>query len=265
MKKRDLLIAAGLIAFGCLVGFGVKALADGIPSPNPLYYAGTLTENGALANGSHSITINLWLNPAPTTGETNLCATNVAGAPVVNGRFRIALASSCKAAINANPNTYVEVVDNGTSLGRASIGAVPYAVEADHAVNATNAVDGGSLSTALTSLQQSVTTLKGNLVAVGAYVTNNGTTATVANQLGGTWLTGATRVSAGDVTLQIATGFFPASNHELCVATPNANTTNGAFSATLPFVVDTGIQVNTFSGTTITDSDFLVVCVGPAP
>ena len=40
--------------------------------------------------------------------------------------------------LNANPDVYVEVLDQDTSLGLSKIGAVPYAVEADHAVNATN-------------------------------------------------------------------------------------------------------------------------------
>jgi hypothetical protein len=78
---------------------------------------------------------------------------------VTNGRFRIPLAASCKPAINANPNAYVEVIDGANSLGRAPIGAVPYAVEADHAVNATNAAsaayaaDAGHASTADTATQ----------------------------------------------------------------------------------------------------------------
>ncbi len=65
--------------------------------------------------------------------------TTVASTPVINGRFRIALDGSCKPAINANPDVYVELLDGTTSLGRSKIGAVPYAVEADHAVSAANA------------------------------------------------------------------------------------------------------------------------------
>ncbi|HXX68667.1 MAG TPA: hypothetical protein VEK07_15875 [Polyangiaceae bacterium] len=269
MKKRELFVAAGLLTVGGLVGFAVKALAQGIPSPNPLYYSGTLTEGGQLVNGSRPISINLWLNPTATTGESALCVTSVPSTPVVSGRFRVVLSTSCTAVIAANPNVYVEVVDNGTSLGRAPVGAVPYAVEAQSAVsatnatNATNAADGGALATAVSTLQQSVGTLQGNLVSYAAYVTNNGTPA-INLQVGGTWLTGVTRVSAGLVTLTIASGLFPATQHELCVATSNANTsTTQAATATLPFVLNTSVQVATFFGATATDSDFLIVCVGP--
>jgi hypothetical protein len=144
MNKRYVLIAVGLTAVGALAGFGVKALANGIPSPNPLYYSGTLTEGGQLANGMRAITVNLW--PDGTTMGTPLCQTVASTASVVNGRFKIALATTCKAVINQNNGVYVEVIDGATSLGRSPIGAVPYAVEADHAVNADNAADGGMLA-----------------------------------------------------------------------------------------------------------------------
>jgi hypothetical protein len=105
-----------------------------------------------LANGTRAITVNLW--PDGTTGGTPLCSTVASTTSVVNGRFRIALASSCKAIVNQNNNVYIEVIDGTTSLGRSPIGAMPYAVEADHAVNATTATaaayagDAGHASTA---------------------------------------------------------------------------------------------------------------------
>jgi hypothetical protein len=153
MNKRHVMMAVALTSAGALAGVGMKALADGIPSPNPLYYAGTLTLDGNLVSDpARSMKATLWTNPTPTVGETALCVTSVT-TPVLDGRFRIALDPSCKGAINANPNVYVEVVDNAVSLGRAKVGAVPFAVEADHAVSATNAVDGGGIASAITTLQ----------------------------------------------------------------------------------------------------------------
>jgi microcystin-dependent protein len=134
MNKRYLFIAAGLTTLGALAGFAVKAAADGIPSPNPLYYSGTLTEGGKVVNDTRAITVYLW--PDKTTTGTPLCQTVASTTNVVDGRFRIALDSSCKSAINQNANVYVEVVDGATSLGRAPLGAVPYAVEADRASGA---------------------------------------------------------------------------------------------------------------------------------
>ncbi len=157
MKTRTAFVAATLVCAGSLAGFELKSvLAAGIPTNNPLYYSGTLTEAGQPVNATRAITVNLWLNPSPVVGETALCVTNVASMPVVSGRFRIALDSNCVAAIHANPDAYVEVIDSGTTLGRMKIGAVPYAAEADHAVNATNATNaaaGGALATALSTLE----------------------------------------------------------------------------------------------------------------
>lgn len=137
MNRRRILAFLAVVAVG--TGFGLtihSVLADGIPTPNPLYYSGTLTEAGQLVSGQRAITVNLW--PDKTTQGTPLCSTVASSPPadVVNGRFRIALASACKIVVNQNPNVYVEVIDGATSLGRAPVGAVPYAVEADHAVTA---------------------------------------------------------------------------------------------------------------------------------
>src|SRR5262249_16350965 len=128
-----------------------RAYAEGVPVPNTLYYSGYLTDNGAPVVGPTAITIKLWASE--TGGATALCTTD-ATPDLKDGRFRIALASDCKQAVNANPNTWVEVIVGQKSLGlRAPIGAVPYAVEADHAVNAASATvaatanaPGGSLA-----------------------------------------------------------------------------------------------------------------------
>jgi hypothetical protein len=140
MNVRRAAIGAGLAGLGLAAGLGWKAVrASGIPDTSPLYYTGTLTENGVLINGTRDLTVNLWSAP---TGGTMLCQTLAAGATpaqVTNGRFRIALDASCKAAINQNNNASVEVFDGTTNLGRVPIGAVPYAVEADHAASASSA------------------------------------------------------------------------------------------------------------------------------
>lgn len=133
-------VAVGVFATGGLLGIRA-VLADGIPSANPLYYSGTLSEGGQLVTGTRAITINLW--PDGTTQGTPLCQTVTSTAPIVSGRFRIPLVSSCKTAINQNNSAWVEVIDGATSLGRAPIGAVPYAVESDHAVASDSADDAG--------------------------------------------------------------------------------------------------------------------------
>jgi hypothetical protein len=163
MSLRRTVLVAGLVGGGLVAGFGLKSvLAEGIPATNPLYYAGTLAEGGTLVNGTRDVTVNLW---SAQSGGTMLCQTLAAGqstATVTNGRFRIALDSSCKPAINQNNSAWVEVIDGATSLGRTPIGAVPYAVEADHAVSATNATSaanassGSTLATTISQIQGQV-------------------------------------------------------------------------------------------------------------
>jgi hypothetical protein len=176
MNKRPTLISLGLTTIGALAALGLKTVfAGGIPALMPLYYSGTLTEGGQLVTGTRAITVNLWSDGM--VGGSPLCTTVGSTANVVNGRFRIALASSCKAIVNQNNNVYVEVIDGATSLGRSPIGAVPYAVEADHAVNADNATNasnatnattattaqtaGGALQTSISQIQSAITALQG--------------------------------------------------------------------------------------------------------
>jgi hypothetical protein len=147
MKRLPTLLALAAIGLAGLAGFGLRTvLASGIPDMSPLYYAGTLTENGQVVSGQRAITINLWADG--TTGTTPLCQTVASAAQVTNGRFRIALATPCKAALNQNNNAWVEVIEGATTLGRSKIGAVPYAVEADHATDATHAATADSATSA---------------------------------------------------------------------------------------------------------------------
>jgi hypothetical protein len=168
------LIALGLVGAGTAVGFGIKSvLAQGIPDVNPFYYSGTLTENGQLVTGTRAITVNLWQDG--TTAVTPLCQTVASTALVQGGRFRVALAGTCKAALSANRNAWVEVVDGATSLGRAKIGAVPYALEADHASNATSAANATNFDVASNLSVAGAAAFDGGLTVSGRSVFANGT------------------------------------------------------------------------------------------
>jgi hypothetical protein len=167
MNARRTAVALVLLSAGAALGIGIKSvLAEGIPSSNPLYYSGTLAEGGQLVNAPRQLAVNLWTNAAAQTGEIAICSTTVASTPVINGRFRIALESACKTAIAANPDVYVEVVvGNTTSLGRAKIGAVPFAIEADHATKADNAT--GPLKLAIEKIESGVAALKASTTGGG--------------------------------------------------------------------------------------------------
>jgi hypothetical protein len=64
------------------------------------------------------------------TAGTAVCSTAPQTITVTNGLFRIALDDTCTAAVQANPNLFVEVsVNSQTMQPRTKLGAVPYAIE----------------------------------------------------------------------------------------------------------------------------------------
>ena len=104
------------------------AVAQGIPTAEPLFYAGLLADTkGAPLTGSKSVAVDLW---TAKTGGTKACGTPAKKVTLQQGRFRVALDKTCLAAVQKHPDLWVEVVVDGASVGRSKIGAVPYAVEA---------------------------------------------------------------------------------------------------------------------------------------
>ena len=135
IKKHRLVIglfcglSCAVIFAGALAGYlAGTAGAAGIPTTDPLFYSGTLTDTGGkLFSGSKPIGVDLW---SAKTGGSKLCSTVAKTVTMTQGRFRVALSKTCVAAIKQNPDLWVEATVDGTSMGRAKIGAVPYAVEA---------------------------------------------------------------------------------------------------------------------------------------
>jgi hypothetical protein len=138
-------IGALALALGAAAFAGGLAWAGGIPASGALTYSGTLEDaTGApfKAQASDNVVVKFW-NAGPT-GGTLLCDTGASQPLLVDarGRFRVALPDACTAAVKANANVWTEVVVDGSSLGRAAAGAVPYAVEAAHATAADTASGG---------------------------------------------------------------------------------------------------------------------------
>jgi microcystin-dependent protein len=131
-RLRTMSVAA-VVALAVAGGYQLRgARASGIPSTNTLSYSGTLLNNGQPENLAHAIQLNLWVKGDASAA----CSTKPAGStPVTNGRFTIPLDSSCVGVIHKNPDVEVEVVVDGASMGKTSLAAVPYAVEADTASN----------------------------------------------------------------------------------------------------------------------------------
>ncbi|HEY4159024.1 MAG TPA: hypothetical protein VGM29_13035 [Polyangiaceae bacterium] len=136
-----------------------RVRAAGIPATNTLSYSGLLTDamGVPLTATSKNIEITLW--DAVTAGN-NLCDTKAMAAALTAGRFTIALDPSCTAKVHVNKNVWAEVLVDGTTLGRTPLGAVPYAVETDHAVSADSATSATSATTATGALDTRIKALE---------------------------------------------------------------------------------------------------------
>ncbi len=180
MTGRSLSFKLGLIGVVSLglavgLGYGLRAFASGTPSTNALSYAGVLEDATGPITGSHNIQVIFY--DAATAGN-ELCQSPPATAVgVVNGHFSLSLPDSCTAAVAAGPNVWVDVLVDGSDTGRAKIGAVPYAIEANHTPNADNATPDGGIATSISGLQGSVTTLQQKLEPGPLFQVRNSTSA----------------------------------------------------------------------------------------
>lgn len=149
--------AALVAATAALGGYGLSALAEGAPTSQPLFYSGTLEDGGRLAEGRYDVTVKLFDRSA--AGD-DLCEVSVSDLAVERGRFRIDV-SSCGPAIEAEPDAWVEVTVRSESnvdrtFDRTKIGAVPYALQAQHAVTATSASMAERADAASGALKQTI-------------------------------------------------------------------------------------------------------------
>lgn len=147
---RNKLVVALTAALLIVSGYCLHVFAEGAPSAQPLWYAGSVTDDaGAPLTGSHQVSVRLY---DQATASSALCVTGPAPLPFERGRFRIELAAECEAAIHKNPDLFVEVAidDESKPFPRSKIGAVPYALEAAHAARASEAA--GALKQTIDSL-----------------------------------------------------------------------------------------------------------------
>jgi len=140
MTKRTLIWRAVPIAAlaGIVWGGSWLVRAEGIPAEPTMYYAGTLEESGVPVNGTRDIRLTLWNDEFSVDTTNRLCRVIPETDTMVdNGRFRIPLRDdgACTEGIRGDTEVWVEVNVEGTSLGRSRIGAVPYAVESESALN----------------------------------------------------------------------------------------------------------------------------------
>ena len=121
--------AAGLLA--------LRARAAGVPAAHALAYTGYLeTPDGVAVTHSVEVSVALW---SAVSGGTKLCQSDAENATPVAGRFQLTLPEACTQAVRMQPDVWLETTVDGTKLGRTKLGAVPFALEANHATTADSA------------------------------------------------------------------------------------------------------------------------------
>ncbi len=152
-----------------------RVRAAGIPATAALTYTGYLeSPDGTPVTASKGI--NLYMYDVPTAGEPVCQVVPPAPIAVAAGRFQIALPDKCTEQVKVKPDLYIDIQVDGLFLGRTKLGAVPYAVEAGHAVaaesatNATNAAHATAADSATIATTAAKATTADGLrgVALGA-------------------------------------------------------------------------------------------------
>ncbi|MFO0653007.1 MAG: SUMF1/EgtB/PvdO family nonheme iron enzyme [Polyangiales bacterium] len=179
MNRRTLVtLALTATLSAALTGLVVHTVrAVGIPTMPAMFYRGTLDP---AAPGTVTRTFRVALYGA-ASGGSELCPMSDTMVTVTNGAFEVPLPAECTNAIRVtppDPGVWLELtIDRTTTLTpRTKLGAVPYAVEAERAVNATAAT--GALDTRIAALEARLNT---QATQVAALMTANATLTTQLN------------------------------------------------------------------------------------
>ncbi len=146
IARRRVLASIGVVLIGALATQLQSVRAEGAPdrASQPLTYSGTLEEDGAPATGQKTVRLELYSDAVLADTPSRKCSVGPVMTAFEKGTFRVALDEACLAAVQANPNLWVSIEVAGNVLPRKKLGAVPYAMEATHAVTASGA--SGSLA-----------------------------------------------------------------------------------------------------------------------
>jgi hypothetical protein len=234
MARRPYVLGLVAVTIAGGGGYALRARAGGIPPTNALSYVGVAANASGPLTGSHNIQVALY--DAALAGDL-LCQTTSTPVTLAAGRFAVQLPSSCVTAIGANATTWVDVVVDGQDTGRTMVEAVPYAVEANHAVSADNASTTGTLAQAVVP---SGAVMAFNLSACPtgwtAYSAAGGRTIIGVNATGGNGLSAYTLgQTVGEETHTMSVGEIAAHSHTLEInlegSGPNEGYWNFSWSA----------------------------------
>jgi hypothetical protein len=151
MKRHAKWFLPGLVlTCGTMAGYAMgMTRAEGIPGTGALTYSGILEDDsGTPLTGNKNIQIALLDD---VSGGNKLCETSSQSIALVRGRFEVVLPDECVDQVKTKADTWIEVTVDGSPLQRAKIGAVPYAVEARHAMSADSAM--GALEQRISALE----------------------------------------------------------------------------------------------------------------
>jgi hypothetical protein len=107
----------------------------------PIFYTGYIEDReGVPVDGTLPFTLELYDRP---TGGESLCRSGDSDAPIriVAGYFRHRLTNECRDELRYERAVWVDLTIDGERFARYQIGAVPYALTADHATTAERADD----------------------------------------------------------------------------------------------------------------------------
>jgi hypothetical protein len=214
-----------------------------------------------VADGDHVVNFALYRNDGL---NAMLCAKGLdLGVHTKAGYFSVPLPQCIVDAVAREPNAALEVFVDGTSMSPspgtgAPIGAVPYALEANHALVASDPTPDGGLSAALaqrpaspSATPDAVAWAKVHFVSTGVYQ--------VTAQSGG-WLSVGANAAVGKPVLSFASGAFSAAPACTCTPTYQAG---GALCAYNGAATASGVTVALFDNAgNLQDDDFDLVCFG---
>jgi|GEM_PF-5089442 len=137
-RSQRIALVAGVSLLGVLSV--VRAWAGRVPTAQALVYAGTLEQpDGTPLTGEHAIQVSFWKQPDPPREDAPLCQFPSELMNVTNGRFSLTLPDNCADAVRGSSDIWVEVALDGVPFAPSKLGAVPYAIEAGHALTADRA------------------------------------------------------------------------------------------------------------------------------
>lgn len=159
MKALYALLLGSLVIGAGLAVAGWRSTQTPSPPlpPQAMFYSGVLVKDGVGVEGTHPVSLRFF-DQAKDGNPLSPCPTDGVMAEFTQGRFRVAVNTTCVSTLIANPTAFVEVVVSGLPGGdltipasgspRPQIGSVPFALNSATAGSASFAATATTASAA---------------------------------------------------------------------------------------------------------------------